>query len=200
MFKLLAKLSELEESDSGVVQLAYSIAPTICRPLNHAFMSIRHMEDLKKIRPVVLFLIENFSEVIGNTQPPVHIPPAAAVNADLRSLPDVVSKSINVDLKVDDTKSVDQGQGFPFIKPNLLVMIPSLHVPVAESSGSEADTENEKSHLVPVHSYSDGEWKVLVFPNCFMHLIIERILRFCKHWLILEYPCSWILTKKKAHN
>ncbi len=164
-----------------MVQLAYTIAPTICRPLNHAFMSIRHMEDLKKIRPVVLFLIENFNEVIGTTQPPVHIPPAAAVNADLRSLPDVVSKSINVDLKVDDTKSVDQGQGFPFIKPNLLVMIPSLHVPVAENSGSDADTENEKSHVVQVHSYSDGEWKVVVFTNCLMHLIIECILRFCKH-------------------
>jgi hypothetical protein len=63
LFGLLSQLSELEESDSGVVQLAFIMAPTICRPLNHAYMSIRHMEQLKKIRPVILFLIENYADV-----------------------------------------------------------------------------------------------------------------------------------------
>lgn len=165
---MLAKLAELEENDSGVVQLAYTISPTICRPLNHAYMSIRHMEDLKKIRPVILFLIENYTDVFFPYKPNVFQSPYATAttstqpSSDHSVLPELMPSAMVLDVKVDDVKQADQGQGFPFIKPNLLVMIPSLHAPGTEGSSSDADSESEKSQGAQAHSYSDTEWKVTV--------------------------------------
>ena len=63
MFRLLSRLAGIDESDSNLIQLAYCIAPSICRPINSAYMSIRHMEDLRKIRPVISFIMENYDEI-----------------------------------------------------------------------------------------------------------------------------------------
>ena len=66
LFRLLSRLAGIDESDSNLIQLAYSIAPTICRPINSAYMSIRHMEDLRRIRPVISFIMENYEEVFSD--------------------------------------------------------------------------------------------------------------------------------------
>jgi hypothetical protein len=73
LFRLLSRLAGIDESDSNLIQLAYCIAPTICRPMTSAYMSIRHMEDLRKIRPVISFIMENYDEIftdeIGPSSP-----------------------------------------------------------------------------------------------------------------------------------
>lgn len=71
LFRLLSRLASVDESDSNLIQLAYSIAPTICRPINSAYMSIRHMEDLRKIRPVISFIMENYEEIFSEGFEPV---------------------------------------------------------------------------------------------------------------------------------
>jgi len=71
LFRLLSRLAGVDESDSNLIQLAYSIAPTICRPINSAYMSIRHMEDLRKIRPVISFIMENYEEIFSEGFEPV---------------------------------------------------------------------------------------------------------------------------------
>eukprot|EP00600_Ochromonadales_sp_CCMP1393_P007004 CAMPEP_0174958510 /NCGR_PEP_ID=MMETSP0004_2-20121128/2664_1 /TAXON_ID=420556 /ORGANISM="Ochromonas sp., Strain CCMP1393" /LENGTH=952 /DNA_ID=CAMNT_0016206731 /DNA_START=63 /DNA_END=2920 /DNA_ORIENTATION=+ len=73
LFRMLSQLAAVDESDSSLVQLAYSVSPTICRPTNSAYMSIRHMEDLRKIRPVVSFILENYEEVFTEDLKPVPV-------------------------------------------------------------------------------------------------------------------------------
>lgn len=71
LFRLLSRLAGIDESDSNLIQLAYCIAPSICRPINSAYMSIRHMEDLRKIRPVISFIMENYDEIFTDGLSPL---------------------------------------------------------------------------------------------------------------------------------
>lgn len=68
---MLSRLAGIDESDSNLIQLAYCIAPSICRPINSAYMSIRHMEDLRKIRPVISFIMENYDEIFTDGLSPM---------------------------------------------------------------------------------------------------------------------------------
>lgn len=74
LFQLLARLAALDESDTNLIQLAYCVSPTICRPTTSAYMSIRHMEDLRKVRPVISFIIENCDEVFVDGLQPLPFP------------------------------------------------------------------------------------------------------------------------------
>lgn len=52
------------DNNNNASQLSMVISPIICKPIRSAsYMSIRHMEDLRKIRPIISFMIENFSEI-----------------------------------------------------------------------------------------------------------------------------------------
>ena len=167
LFKLLSKLADLEENDSGVVQLAYTVSPTICRPVTSAYMSLRHMEDLKKIRPVILFLIENYSEMFSPIRIPSKpqevkpLPIVETVEAE-RKLSDMMATAMVIDVapKIEEPKVPDDKISLPFIKPNLLVMIPTLQT--SESLAlPEAEPETDKAIVAtPFQPYSDTEWKV----------------------------------------
>lgn len=50
-------------TESNPAQLSLLLAPNICRPISGAYMSIHHQEDLKKIRPLIGFIIENFPQI-----------------------------------------------------------------------------------------------------------------------------------------
>lgn len=63
LFALLEKLSTVDDNDTNLIQLGYCMSPVVCRPAGNAFMSIRHMEDLKNIRPIITFMIENYAEI-----------------------------------------------------------------------------------------------------------------------------------------
>jgi hypothetical protein len=65
LFALLQRIVTIGGNDSNAMQLAYYMAPFLCRRENSAYMSLRHMEDLRKIRPVLSFLIENYSEIFA---------------------------------------------------------------------------------------------------------------------------------------
>jgi hypothetical protein len=69
---VLAVLNRVVTMNVGEVsytQLAFTMAPYFCRPHNSAFMSIRHQEDLRRIRPVIAYMIENFSAIFRDLRP-----------------------------------------------------------------------------------------------------------------------------------
>ena len=45
--------------------LAYTLSPYLSRPADSAFLSLRHKEHLCKARPVIAFLIVNFSDIFS---------------------------------------------------------------------------------------------------------------------------------------
>jgi hypothetical protein len=74
LFALLQRIVTIGGNDSNAMQLAYYMAPFLCRRENSAYMSLRHMEDLRKIRPVLSFLIENYSEIFALDIKPIPFP------------------------------------------------------------------------------------------------------------------------------
>ncbi len=163
-FRLLSKLAGVEETDASLMQLAYSISPTICRPLNCAYMSLRHKEDLNKIRPVILFLIENYTDIFTFTRS-FHMGHSAfSIDKDSREamLSDMMASSMVIDpssksssglevrfISSDTSGSEDDAShshSLPFVKPSLMLTIPGNN---QNSSGSSLGSGN--SSLAPIN-------------------------------------------------
>ena len=62
LFVLLFRVSRQGSSELNSFQLAQLISPYICKRAQGAFMSIRHIEDLRKIKPIINFIIDNLDE------------------------------------------------------------------------------------------------------------------------------------------
>lgn len=189
----------MEENEASLMQLAYSISPTICRPVSSAYMSIRHMEDLKKIRPVILFVIENHGEIflinrysssfIGSSSGGRS--PIIELNDDKTGgmLSDIMASAMVIDshkAQIVDQKinTAEHGTAeFPFVKPNLLVMIPTGNNAASEVSSNssvEMEADNEKPQTFG-HSYSDTEWKVGLLSFLIPPFDSSLVNRFCTH-------------------
>ena len=120
LFLLLHKLTTPRIggiSDSNPTQLAFNLSPFICRPFNSAYMSIRHMEDLLKTRPVIAFMIENFNDIMTKDlfpRPPVETVPAIINSKPTINLPSPIR---NESHKLSDAKNY---VSYPF-PPNIQI-------------------------------------------------------------------------------
>lgn len=179
IFFLLSHLISLEENDASIVQLAHVISPTVCRPITSAFMSLRHMEDLKKIRPIVLFLMENCHDIFDglsskNPNPNYGMSKTPKSNKEaliLKYYQDQSTTSSSstpkspppgvprLNLSIDFNKTSETSEGF--IKPNLLVTIPNSSSDDGSDSSITSSSANSTSSDINHKSYSDNEWKIL---------------------------------------
>ena len=66
LFMQLCHVLCKSSSHSSYAQLAANMTPYICRPSQGAFMSIRHMDDLRRIRPSIQFILENYLDIFDN--------------------------------------------------------------------------------------------------------------------------------------
>jgi hypothetical protein len=146
-------------------------------------MSIRHMEDLKKIRPIIMFLMENSDDVLSELTTAsvggLHTCEPVECDKD-RMLVDLMSTAMVIDATstkssglgmlstFSDEGSDASGGNSPFVRPGLLVSIPTLQSSTAISTALDGsismDTDSNDDHrkpLAPSSSYSDGEWKLL---------------------------------------
>jgi hypothetical protein len=154
-FRLLSRLAAVEETDASLNQLAYSISPTICRPLNCAFMSLRHKEDLNKIRPAILFLIENYGDIFTFTKSFHMGHNASAMNKDSRDamLSDMMTSAMVIDPSNKSTSGMDvrfissdtseddiggAANVMPFVKPSLMLSIPGSNQGISGLSSSSS--------------------------------------------------------------
>ena len=62
MFSFLSRISK-QVSELNSSQLSQILSPYLCRRANSAFMSIRHGEDLRRIKPVFSFMIDQFDDI-----------------------------------------------------------------------------------------------------------------------------------------
>ncbi len=169
------------------MQLGYCVSPTVCRPTTSAYMSIRHMEDLKKIRPLVCFVVENCEDVFTPGLKPT---PASSASSPDRGnvdslafslgstmmMVDAASSKSFVDLPMspssptlqlrsssfDDSTPRSAEKAFHSLRPNLLVMIPPALTSSDSSSSLSLDLDGVEGGAKQLgHYYSDSEWNVL---------------------------------------
>ena len=63
LFRLLSKIADNGDNTAEVLQLSLTLSPSMFRPLTSAYMSIKHMRDLIRIRPIIKVFIENYEEI-----------------------------------------------------------------------------------------------------------------------------------------
>eukprot|EP01034_Spumella_vulgaris_P025121 gene25121-31538_t len=149
-------------------------------------MSIRHMEDLKKIRPVISFIIENYDDLFVFDLKPIKSYAAAvsrsrnpSITGGIHGLSTTFSTSMSMMVDVpapltkqfsgsqvpDPVSPVNDHKSFGLIRPaNLLVMIPpsssssdlSLDMDVEGGGGTQGGAVQQ-----PGHHYTDAEWNIL---------------------------------------
>jgi hypothetical protein len=106
----LNRIACINQREVDLRSLAYTIAPALCCPRHYAYMSLRHQEDLNKIRPAVSFMIKHAHRIFTEQSLP-RMQICAAERAES-----------SAECKLADPCS---SPGRPaFVRPNLTVLIP----------------------------------------------------------------------------
>ncbi len=56
-------------SDTNSIYLSQAVSPYLCKKSTSAFMSIRHNDDLRKIKPVIAFMLDHFDDIFKGINP-----------------------------------------------------------------------------------------------------------------------------------
>ena len=72
LFILLFKISRQGGNDLNSAQLGQTLSSYLCRRSGSAYMSIRHVDDLRKIKPVIIFMVDHFDAVGKDIVPSMH--------------------------------------------------------------------------------------------------------------------------------
>ena len=84
---LLHRVVSVRGSDCSFEQMGFNLAPIMCKPRESAYMSIRHQVDLRRIRPVLTFLIENASSIFTRELKPRPVPAAVVAPSKNAGIP-----------------------------------------------------------------------------------------------------------------
>lgn len=180
LFRLLSKLASLDDNESSLLQLSFTVSPTICRPTTSAYMSIRHLEDLKKIRPVMSFIIENYDDIFYG----LSSSKASVASPSLDRISNMMSTSMIVDpapVKRDDLSassndSADGLSSFDLLRSSLMVVIPSA------VGGGDVSVDMEGKHP---EAFSDHEWNV---STIFSNIVVAHV--YVRFWMLLSSTMS----------
>eukprot|EP01038_Epipyxis_sp_PR26KG_P008715 gene8715-11776_t len=189
LFRMLSKLSRQDDNDATITHLTYTISPPICRPITSAYMSIRHAEDLKKIRPVVKFLLEFYDDIFSNLPSPINMQSSSSQAIKLNGTnstsiiqKDIISSTKNTTINLGrlSEASVEGDVGSP--QPlNLLVPgSPPTSLSSVLNLGLRLDLDfdgssvkgNTNTSVNQFSIYSEYDWKV------FESLIFNRVNGF----------------------
>lgn len=166
IFSLLHKLTAPRIggiSDSNPTQLAFNLSPFICRPFDSAYMSIRHMEDLLKIRPVIAFMIENFNEIMTKDlcpRPPVETTASSIVHSNSTiKLPSPIRNQSHKHLSDGAAKHY---VSYPF-PPNIQIPFEDEKIDNHSSNNNNFVIQdyNDIQHASRNINFQSWEWKML---------------------------------------
>lgn len=168
---MLYQLATTPDNDANIAQLIMAIAPTIYKPLDTTYMSIRHMELLKHIRPVLQFITEHHAEILRFVGPSKY-----------------QSNSQSCDhLPSNITERLQQLQKISSV-PNVPISVPSLPSPTTSFNSKPS---NMNSHLsIHVHSTMEVEGLENSYPeellNLSTHIASHPPNYNSQEWKILE--------------
>lgn len=139
LFMQLCNVLCKSSSHSSYAQLAANMTPYICRPSQGAFMSIRHMDDLRRIRPSIQSILENYFEIFDNL-----------TSNELKSTSSYTSSSIEPSYPRSSQASSPSSSHFrKKIDPSEINIDHRTHV-------NEFVQKSNRSH-----DYESIEWKIL---------------------------------------
>lgn len=106
---MLHRIAFVNEREADLRTLAYTISPSLCCHRKYTYMSLKHLNDLEKIRPAVAFMIKHSQRIF----------------CDLGVVP--VPTALPLTLSVMTPDNTEQaGERSPtLIRPNLTVIIPA---------------------------------------------------------------------------
>jgi hypothetical protein len=175
LFEMLYQLATTPDNDANIAQLIMSIAPAIYKPVDTCYMSIRHMELLKLIRPVFQFITEHHAEIMRFVGPSKYQSSSQVAEA----LPSNITERLQQLQKISSAGSVPNvpSSGVPSIPPPASVFTPTKPLPISpqlqlhihatmEVEGAEnpypEDLLNLSTHIAshPPNFHSQ-EWKIL---------------------------------------
>jgi hypothetical protein len=169
---MLYLLATTPDNDANIAQLIMAIAPAIYKPLDTCYMSIRHTELLKHIRPILQFITEHHAEILRSVGPSKYQTTSTeaatpcTITERLQQLQKISSSGVNVPKIPISVPSIPSpASSFPSKSSSSL----SLHVhSTMEVEGADnvtpypEDLLNLSTHIA-AHppNYHSQEWKIL---------------------------------------
>lgn len=139
-------LPVLSQSNSIAMDIAVVISPSIFKPSKSAYMSIRHIEDLRRVRPIIAFLVEKYPDIFTKDLRPIPVQTIKqSVSEDLSSKSNDGYKEIAEDFISEAPDSV---------KSN--ISIDSQSTPIIASNGYDSYTSNHNNvnmHITVSNNY-----------------------------------------------
>jgi hypothetical protein len=174
---MLYQLATTPDNDANIAQLIMSIAPTIYKPVDTCYMSIRHTELLKLIRPVFQFITEHHAEIMRFVGPSKYQSSGQSAEAlpsniterlqQLQKISSTGGSAPNVPPPSNIPSIPSPASTFPPTKPLPMAVHLQLHIhSTMDVEGAEnpypEDLLNLSTHIAahPPNFHSQ-EWKVL---------------------------------------
>ena len=173
--ELLYKLATTYDNDANIAQLIMAIAPVIYKPLDTSYMSIRHSELLKHIRPVLQFMTEHHVEILRT------VGPSKYQGTNTTSSDSIASNNI--------TERLQQLQNISISSSTLPTNVPSIPSPVSPFS-SKIVSPSFNSLSLHVHSTMEIEGAESSHPDDLIslstHIASHPPNYHSQEWKILE--------------
>lgn len=137
LFILLFNVSRANELNS--TQLSQVISPYICKRKESSFMSIRHVEELRRIKSVITFIIDHFDEIHREVRPS----PAKSNSLKTVTITRPVIDSIGTSNRLDISKPKSPSSNLTPLVVNEVIwgteQLPSKHRRQHEADPFQAD-------------------------------------------------------------
>jgi hypothetical protein len=174
LMSYLNRLGTTGGNDANVSQLVFIFAPLLCKPQNSAYMSVHHMEDLRKLRPILQILVENQLEIFKEAKPCVTVNISSSETKPSASR--VVSISPTAALPAMEICSTNEKPTKPIelsVKTGLQLNIPtrnlSLNVIANETVATSQQVDVNDAQYAQLNSialrpvnYQSKEWGVSI--------------------------------------
>lgn len=173
--ELLYKLATTYDNDSNIAQLVMAIAPVIYKPLDTSYMSIRHTELLKHIRPVLQFMTEHHQEILRVVGPSKY----QGTNTSTDNIPNNITERLQQLQNISISNSTSTSAN-----------IPSIPSPVSPFSNKISSPSYNSTLSIHIHSTMEIEGVESAHPDDLIslstHIASHPPNYHSQEWKILE--------------
>lgn len=173
LLPLINRISSSNANDNNIAQRLMIFAPVICKPLDTSYMSIRHTEILRQIKPILQIAIENYTEIFK-----IVTVQAALLKEQVKSAPEEVNprkvSPADVANSMCQSKPEAVEHHNTYKKKNLKLNLP---MEVIEHDAAYAPVLISPTTVspVPVVNTQCWEWGIL------QNLVKTRIMNYLKN-------------------
>ena len=163
LMSMLNRLVISHPGEHSFGHLANSTAPALCRLVDSAYMSIRHEEDLRRIKPVVAYMIENVKDIFTCDLVPTRPTPSDQPDAGTNSPRKLSRNSNDLPNRTSSGQAISSLQNRAGPSSNGAESLNYLNLKIQTASAtSSPDESSAQSRQGNIHS---GTWEWAVFQS-----------------------------------